>query len=170
MNYPHFQEAYLVNDLEEAIGKWHALYGAGPFVVAPHHRADTFMYRGTSVEADVSYGFGYLGDMMIQFIQQHDDQPSIYRDMYKQGEQGFHHVGCLVTDFEKEKQRFLTLGFELACELYADNVNACYFDTREVSSGFTELHADPPHILGGFATWKRAHEGMKAGDSPLLAR
>ncbi len=87
MNYPHFQEAYLVNDLEEAIGKWHALYGAGPFVVAPHHRADTFMYRGTSVEADVSYGFGYLGDMMIQFIQQHDDQPSIYRDMYKQGEQ-----------------------------------------------------------------------------------
>ena len=40
------------------------------------------MYRGTDQEADVSYAFGYLGDVMIQFIVQHDETPSIYRDMY----------------------------------------------------------------------------------------
>ena len=168
MTYPLFQHAYLVNDIPTAIEKWHSLFGAGPFSITGHHRADTFTYRGTDIEADVSYSFGYLGDMMIQFIQQHDDQPSIYRDMYPQGQEGFHHVGYLVRDFEAEKSRLTDLGFELACGLYADGVNAAYFDTRSVTGGFTEIHGDPPHILGAFATWKRAHEVMQPGDSPYL--
>ena len=87
-----FQHAYFVSDLEESIDQWHRLFGAGPFAIASHHRTDTFTYRGTPVEADVSYAFGYLGDLMIQFIQQHDDQPSIYRDMYAPGEIGRAHV------------------------------------------------------------------------------
>ena len=79
--YEFFQEAYFVNDVEEACEKWARAYNAGPFIVVPHHKTDAFMYRGTDQEADVTYGFGYLGEMMIQFIQQHDDTPSIYRDM-----------------------------------------------------------------------------------------
>ena len=52
----------------------------------------TRTYRGTPEEADVSYAFGYLGDMMFQFIQQHDEKKAIYRDMFANGEEGFHHV------------------------------------------------------------------------------
>ena len=84
--YPLFQYAYFVNDLETSINKWAKLYYAGPFSVTPHHVTDKFHYRGQDVEADVSYAFGYLGDMMIQFIQQHDNTPSIYRDMFAAGE------------------------------------------------------------------------------------
>jgi len=62
------------------------------------------------------------------------------------------------------------LGFANACELWADDVNAAYFDTREVNGGFTEIHGDPLHILATFAGWKRAHENMKSGDSPIMAR
>ena len=40
--YPIFQQAYLVNDLEEAAKKWNAIYGAGPFVFSPHHQCDKF--------------------------------------------------------------------------------------------------------------------------------
>ncbi|MEQ8691376.1 MAG: hypothetical protein RIC89_11140, partial [Pseudomonadales bacterium] len=50
--YPFFQEAYFVNDVEAACEKWNLLYHAGPFVVVPHHKTDTFMYRGTDQEAD----------------------------------------------------------------------------------------------------------------------
>ena len=166
--YPLFQDAYLVNDLEASVHAWARLFGAGPFVLVPHHKTDTFTYRGTSQEADVSYAFGYLGDMMIQFIQQHDDTPSIYRDMYAAGEEGFHHVGVLVHDFEAERQRMLDMGFEPACELYADQVNATYFDTRSVNGCFTEIHGDPPHILATFAQWKRAHELFRPGDNPIM--
>lgn len=167
-NYPQFQHAYFVNDVEEACKKWHRLFGAGPFVVAHHHVTDTFMYRGTDTEADVSYAFGYLGDMMIQFIQQHDDKPSIYREMYAAGEEGFHHVGLLVNNWQAAKDRLEGLGFECACELYADNVNAAYYDTRAASGGFTEIHMDPPHIIASFANWHRSHINMEEGDSVFM--
>lgn len=168
--YPFFQEAYLVNDIEASVQKWSDLFGAGPFVVTHHHRTDRFDYRGTEHEADVSYAFGYLGDMMIQFIQQHDDTPSIYRDMFDAGQEGFHHVGCLVHDFEAEFERLQGLGFDCATRLYADGVDAAYFDTRSVNGCFTEIHGDPPHILGAFATWKRAHDLRRPGDDPFLRR
>ena len=168
--YPIFQHAYFVNDVEEAAHKWHRLYGAGPFILVPHHKTDKFQYRGTDQEADVSYAFGYLGNNQIQFIQQHDETPSIYRDMFAAGEEGFHHAGCLVNDFAAARQRMLDLGFVNACELWADDVNAAYFDTREVNGGITEIHGDPLHILGTFAGWKRAHENMKPGDSPIMDR
>ena len=165
-----FQHAYYVRNLEESIEEWHRLFGAGPFAIAPHHRTDTFAYRGTSTEADVSYAFGYLGDLMIQFIQQHDEQPSIYRDMYGNGEQGFHRVAYLVSDFTAERQRLLDMGFEVACELFADGVNAAYFDTRAVTGGFTEIHGDPPHIKKVFARWRQAHADWRPGDSLILGR
>lgn len=168
--YEFFQEAYFVENVEVAAQQWSALYNAGPFVVTRHHKTENFMYRGTEQEADVSYAFGYLGDLMIQFIQQHDDTPSIYRDMYPDGQTGFHHVGLLVNDYEGEKARMRALGFELACELHADRVDACYFDTRSVNGGFTELHHDPGHILATFADWRRRHQLRRAGDPAIVGR
>ena len=168
--YPLFQQAYYVNDLEKACIDWNRLFGAGPFLLVPHHKTDEFAYRGTDQEADVSYAFGYLGDMMIQFIEQHDDTPSIYRDMFAPGEEGFHHVGVLVHDFAEERQRLIDMGFEVACELWADNVNAAYLDTRSANGCFTEIHGDPPHILASFAYWRRRHELMKPGDDPFMTR
>jgi catechol 2,3-dioxygenase-like lactoylglutathione lyase family enzyme len=160
-----FQHAYLVADLEQSIEEWRRLFGAGPFVVARHHRCDRFTYRGTELQADVSYAFGYLGELMIQFIVQHDDTPSIYRDMYAPGEYGFHHVAYLVHDFEAEFARLEDAGFTCATRLYADGVDAAYFDTRAVTAGFTEIHGDPPHILAAFAGWRCAHETTRS-DTP----
>ena len=168
--YPLFQQAYFVSDVEAAARNWSRLFGAGPFVLTRHHKTVTFSYRGTPQEADVSYAFGYLGDMMIQFIAQHDETPSIYREMFANGQEGFHHVGVLVHDFKAERQRLLDMGFEVACELWADNVNAAYFDTRSVNGCFTEIHGDPPHILGAFANWRRAHALSKPGDDPIMRR
>lgn len=163
-----FQQAYFVNSIDEAAHKWAKAFGAGPFYMVRHHKTDEFSYRGREIEADVSYAFGYLGDMMIQFIEQHDDKPSIYRDMYGPGEEGFHHIAYLVSDFAAERQRWLDMGFELATELYADEVNAAYFDTRSLNGGFTEIHGDPPHIMGLFAVWKRAHEAWDGTTSPTI--
>jgi hypothetical protein len=166
--YPFFQQAYVVDDLDKAILAWNKLLQAGPFTRTHHHKTDRFDYRGTEQEADVSYAFGYLGEMMIQFVVQHDDTPSIYREMFSAGRGGFHHVGVLVHDFEAEFDRLEKLGFECATRLYADGVDAAYFDTRAVNGCFTEIHGDPPHILGTFAQWRRAHELWQPGDSPFL--
>ena len=165
-----FQQAFFVADLEVSIVEWDRVFGAGPFVVAAHHQTNSFDYRGTDQQADVSYAFGYLGDTMIQFIEQHDDTPSIYRDMYDPGMFGFHHSGVLVDDFEAEFARLESLGFTCATRLFADGVDAAYFDTRAVTGGFTEIHGSPPHILDAFASWRRAHADRQPGDSPFLQR
>ena len=165
-----FQQAYFVNDIEESVKKWSETFGAGPFVFTHHHKTDKFEYSGTQQESDVSYAFGYLGDTMIQFIEQHDETPSIYRDMFKRGEEGFHHIGILVSDFDEELNRYLDMGFDLACRLWADGVDAAYVDTRSLNGVFTELHGDPNHILGEFARWRRAHEKFTPGDSYKLER
>ena len=56
-----FQHAYLVRDLRRSIEVWSSVFGAGPFALAPNHETDTFTYRGTTVEADVSYATVYSG-------------------------------------------------------------------------------------------------------------
>ncbi len=166
----YFQDAYLVDDLERAIDGWTDLFGAGPFVIAEHHRCDRFDYRGAASEADVSYAFGYLDDVMIQFVVQHDDEPSIYRDLYPDGPPNgaaFHHAGVLVDDFEAEFDRLVDAGFACATRLYADGVDAAYFDTRSVTGAFTEIHGNPPHILDAFATWRRNH-AERTSDTPAI--
>ena len=96
VRHPVFQYAYFVEDLSVSATHWARTLDAGPFFVAAHHRGDTFSYRGTPVEADVSYAFGYAGESQIQLIEQHDDLPSIYRDMYAPGQFGFHHVAVQI--------------------------------------------------------------------------
>lgn len=165
-----FQLGYLVEDIGEACERWGRSFGAGPFFVFPHHRTESFSYRGTPTEADVSYAFGYLGDLMIQLTQQHDATPSIYLDMFPGGGEGLHHVACLVPDYAEARARLLGQGYELACELYADGVDAAYFDTRRDFGTFLEIHGDPWHIVGGFERWRRAHRYRKDGDPQLVVR
>ncbi len=165
--YPIFQEAYLVNDIDESIKKWNALFGAGPFIRVPHHKTDTFDYRGTNHEADVTYAFGYLGDMMIQFIQQHDDTPSIYLDMFPDRSEGQHHIARLVADYEGTRDSILADGHDLACELEANGIHACYLDTRSAIGVFTELHSITDRILTTFGRWRDAHRDRTDPDDIL---
>lgn len=163
-----FQEAYYVRSVDESALRWARDFDAGPFFMVRRQGTDFFSYRGTSIEAEVSYAFGYLGDMMIQLIEQHDDQPSIYRDMYKDGEEGFHHIGYLVSDFAAERDRLISLGYPLATELAVDGVNAAYLDTRSLNGVFTEIHGDPPHMLGLFENWRRLHEMQREALPPKM--
>lgn len=164
---PLFQFAYFVADIERAADEWARTTGAGPFFVTEHHRADTFRYRGEPVEADVSYAFGYSGDAQIQLVQQHDDTPSIYRDMFADGTFGHHHVARLVADYERERDRLTGSGFELACELHANGIDAAYLDTRPAIGVYTELHSITDRILATFARWRDAHDEWDGTGSAL---
>lgn len=167
-----FQTAYFVNDVEAAVHKWNRLYGAGPFVVLPHHKFDTYRYRGRDLEKsefpDFSYALGYLGDLMIQFTAQHDDRPSVYRDMYAPGEEGFHHVAYLTGSFEAEVERMIAKGYKVGSQFTGDGVQGAYLDTRADSQCFTEVHSNEQHLMDAFASWRRAHDLLKVGDSPVF--
>jgi Glyoxalase/Bleomycin resistance protein/Dioxygenase superfamily len=162
-----FQQAYFVPDIARAVEQWVTAVGAGPFFLTPHHRADWFEYHGENVEADVSYAFGYAGDIQIQFIEQHDDTPSIYRDMFGADGSGHHHVASLVSDYAGERRRLVDAGFTIACELRANGAEAAYFDTRGEIGCYTEIHSDPERIVATFARWKQAHRAWDGVTDPL---
>lgn len=162
-----FQYAYFVRSIEDAAAQWSTLTGAGPFFVTRHHVADRFEYRGTSQEADVSYAFGYVDDIQIQLIEQHDDTPSIYLEMFPDRGEGQHHIARLVHDYHGTRDRIMADGHALACELDANGIHACYLDTRSVIGVFTELHSITDRILATFARWRDAHHGRTDPDDIL---
>ncbi len=164
---PIFQYAYLVDDIDASAQRRAEVNGAGPFFITRHHKADSFAYRGEPVEADVSYAFGYSGDAQIQLIEQHDDTPSIYRDMYEAGTYGHHHVARLVPDYPSERARMAELAGEPHCELFANDIVACYFDTTPQLGYYTELHSITDRILATFARWKDAHDRWDGTGSPI---
>jgi hypothetical protein len=170
-NRPIFQYAYYVNDIDSAALNWVKLFGAGPFFRVAHHTVTVdqrgyFRYRGDTTESDVSYAFAYCGPVQIQLIQQHDDKASIYTEMYGKGQEGFHHVGILSAEFERDKQDMIDKGLDLAVEMWAV-ADVVYFNAVKEIGCFVEIHGDNPDIRAVFARWKQAHDTWDGVTDPL---
>ena len=166
IKYPVQQYAYVVNDIEEAARQWHESVGAGPFFMSPHHKSEDVRYRGEPCDADLSYAFGQAGPAHIQLIQQHCDTPSVYREMFKKGEQGFHHFAIIVPDFDGEKERFARKGCESVMELISA-ARVSYVDARHLIGCFIELYEDNEPIHQTFANWKQIHDDWDGVTDPL---
>ncbi len=167
MKRPIEQYAWVVKNLESACARWTSLFGAGPFFTMRHHRAaGYFRYRGGTEECDVSYAFGYSGPVQIQLIQLHDDTPSIYHEMFKRGEEGFHHLAILSEDFAADKQQMLDEGLELAVELWS-GADVAYLDARPQIGCFVEIIAATPDVRQFFGGWKLAHDSWDGSTAPI---
>jgi hypothetical protein len=159
LRYPILQHAYVVNDLETAARRWAELTGAGPFFVSRGHLGERHTYRGQPFDVPLDYAFGQSGSTHIQLIQQEDDSPSIYRDMYARGEEGFHHIAVLVPEDElpAEMERFEKAGFAVASTLWAI-ADVAYIDCRSALGCFVEMHGDNAEIRSVFERFRSAHE------------
>lgn len=169
IRYPIQQYAYVVDDIEAACMRWVDLVGAGPFFLMPHHKSRDTVYRGKPCDVDVSYAFGQAGPAHIQLIQVHNDEPSCYGDMYKKGEQGFHHFAILVPDIEEEKQRFEKAGCESVTELFS-SARVAYMDARHLFGCFVELYQDNPQVRASFKEWKDLHDAWDGKTDPIRVR
>lgn len=160
LRYPILQHAYFVNDLEESARQWNHLTGAGPFFITRNHLGEKHTYRGQPFDVPLHYAFGQSGPTHIQLIQQDDDSPSIYRDMYKPGEEGFHHIAVLVpeADLPAEIERFEAAGFPVASTLWSI-ADVAYIDCRDAIGCFVEMHGDNDGIRAVFERFRAAHEG-----------
>jgi len=171
IRYPIVQYAYVVDDLDEGIRHWVEVMGAGPFFVSRNHRGREHRYRGELDDAVFSYAFGQAGPAQVQLIQCMDDSPSIYRDMFAPGEEGFHHVACLVPagDMEREVARFTDAGFEVASTLHS-YVPVAYLDCRSALGFFVELHGLNDDVDDLFREIREAHETWDGVTEPTRVR
>jgi hypothetical protein len=160
------QYAYVVRDIEAACRRWVELLGAGPFYLSKHHQSENVTYRGKPCEMDVSYAFGYSGPAQIQLVQQHNDAPSVYRDMFADGQEGLHHVAYLAKDWEADKARFEAAGYPSLLELVSA-ARVAYVDTRPAIGCFTEIYEDNLQVRRRFGGWKASHQYWDGETDPI---
>ena len=171
VRYPIAQYAYVVSDLDEGIRHWVEVMGAGPFFVSRNHVGREHTYRGQPDDAVFSYAFGQAGPVQVQLIQMMDDRPSVYRDMYPDGSEGFHHVACFVPadEVEAEIARFVARGFEVGSTLYSHALVA-YMDCRSAIGCFVELYGQSDSVRDMFDTVRQAHEEWDGVTDPIRER
>ena len=154
------QNAYVVNNLREACERYHSVFGVGPFLLVENIPLVKVWYRGEEVEHSMSAAFCQSGDMNIEFIEQHHDGPSCYRDAFAEGEEGFHHVAVFCKDYEAEKAKFEAAGYPVANEFQTgEDTFLCYVDTRAALGHMIELYQDHPGVRGLYAAVKASAEG-----------
>ena len=112
--YPVRQIAYFVPDAAAAARSHSAMFGSGPYFVAEHIPLATCRYRGQPGELDHTSAYGQWGEMMIEFVQQNNPGPSVFRDMYpKAGQQGLHHLAIIVPQMDQVIRELEAAGHEL---------------------------------------------------------
>jgi methylmalonyl-CoA/ethylmalonyl-CoA epimerase len=77
--------------------------------------------------------------MQIELIEQHSSGPSVYRDMFPAGHEGFHHLCSFTDDIDGESERYRRIGVDLIATGLVGDVRFSYFDTRPGLGCITEL-------------------------------
>ena len=134
------QNAYLVQDLDEAIERWHEALGLGPFVVSRRVQFKQSLYRGTQMPLDISVAFVQAGNVQVELICQHNPGPSAFRDMFAEGEEGLHHVAVFPEDYTRLVSAYQARGFAVAAEVGSAGMGAAFIDTRETWGHMLEVY------------------------------
>ncbi|TGD75699.1 VOC family protein [Mangrovimicrobium sediminis] len=165
MTQRHFvQTCYVVPDLEAAMQRWLDTTGMGPFIVMSHVSPSDGFYRGQPDDLEMSCAFVQAGPMQIEYIQQHSDGPSVYRDMYAPGEGGYHHLCYFVDDLDAEIAYYRERGIDAAYLAKFGDLRYGYFDTRAQLGGFTEVLQREPGVLGLFESIAEAARDWDGSD------
>lgn len=160
------QIAFVVKDLEEAALRYSRLFGAGPFLVKRHVELAELRYRGVLSPTDFSIAVVQAGEIQLELVEQHDDSPSVYRDLFPEGAEGFHHVAVIVPDLAAEIRRYRKQGFEVASSGRFGDSDFAYVDTSGAVGHMVEILPDTETIRTFFAAARSAAEA-RAGEEPL---
>jgi len=137
------QVAYTVPDIEEGMRRYTDLLHIGPwFLIGPFVPPKGF-YRGTPTKMRVSLALAFTGELMVELIAQHDQEPSVFQETLKaRGAHGFHHWAIGARDFEKTAAIYRSRGYAEAFSDTAPDPLGCrviYFDTGRDLPGMLEV-------------------------------
>lgn len=137
---PVMQNAFVVADLDQAIRHWTGVMGVGPFFMFEHIGFRNVLYRGqAAAPIDLTVAIGYWGDLQIELIHQHDDNPSIYRDFASRHGSGMHHMGVMSNTLEADLADLARLGVQPVFQGCAAGMRFAYVQTDCHPGGMIEL-------------------------------
>jgi len=148
------QMAYVVPDLNAAIGEWIERLHVGPWFVLDRFAGIDPVYRGQPSRAEITLAMSFAGHMNIELIQPLDDHPSVYREHIERHGYGFHHWGIATADFAGDLKRYEAQGMETAFRLgVPTGGEVAYLDCHGALPGFVELIETSPPMERAFSAF-----------------
>ena len=147
---PVRQLAYFVPDVREAALHHVALFGSGPFFY--HSGLKPFcLHLEREQPIEMTIALGQWGSMMVEFIQQDNVGPSVFRDVFPAGSGrfGFHHVAVIVSDLAQATAAAEAAGYSVVARFRPDEGYDVVFLKAQAPVGhMLELYQAVEPVLG----------------------
>lgn len=147
-----FQNAWVVTDLEAAIQRWTEVMKVGPFFMLDH--SDDIVdvrHRGQTGSMSMKLALAQAGPVQIELIEVKSDGPNCYRDIYKPGQGGFHHMCVWTDDIDADNRYYEENGFAIATQGRVEgSIRFAYYDTFDALGGMIEVMERTPEVEGIF--------------------
>jgi hypothetical protein len=161
------QIAYHVPDPEKAAHDFARDFGWGPFFLFEHIPLSRCTFRGVPALFDHSSAYGQAGEFMIELITQHDDRPSVLRDLFARDAVGVHHVAHFVSSLQDALDEARAARREIALDACtATGTRFAMLDTSRELGHMVELYEGSGDLLKFYRYVRRAAEGWD-GAEPL---
>lgn len=167
VNQNFMQLCWVVPDLHAAVNNWVNTSGVGPFFLFEKVVFDQPMYRGKpSDNINITAAMAQAGDMQIELVSQHDDHPSIFRDVVPAGKSGLHHMALYCRDYDADLAAYTGAGAEVAFNGLMMGARTCWLDTTATLGFMVELIEANPIADTVFANFRAAAQNWD-GRNPL---
>jgi catechol 2,3-dioxygenase-like lactoylglutathione lyase family enzyme len=161
------QIAYHVPDPERAAHAYARSFGWGPFFLFEHIPLSRCIYRGAPATFDHSSAYGQAGELMVELITQHDDTPSVLRDLYARDGVGVHHIAHFVPNLAEALDQARASGSEIALDACtATGTRFAMLDATRELGHMVELYEAAGDLLKFYRYVRRAAQGWD-GTEPL---
>jgi hypothetical protein len=165
LRHPVRQIAYFVPDVVDAARRHAAAFGSGPYYVAEHIPLTLSEHRGRPAPLDHTSAYGQWGTVMIEFVQQNNEGPSVFRDLYPGAESGIHHIALIVDNLQATMHDFQSKGYPTGWYAeVAPGVGFSMMDCTRDYGHFVELYEPTPVLLGVYELVRSASEGFDGTD------
>ena len=135
---PVHQIGMVVRDLQKTADFYYSTFGIGPFSIVPEMRFDGVILRGQPTDSKVRLGFADSGPLQIELIQPLEGE-NIYTDFLRSGNEGLHHLGFEVDNFEGMLAKFKRRGIEPVFWKHYRSMAFAYLDTGKIGGVIVEL-------------------------------
>ena len=163
------QVAYVVDDIVASMHRWTNVFGVGPWMHNPDIRVTAPRYRGRPTDLRFAGAVTHSGGVQLELIQQLDDSPSCYRDLFPRGREGQHHVAVFAGDFDADVARYVDEGFPVAFEGTHRDMRFAYVDASPALGVMIEILEDVASIREAFAGIEAASRAWD-GTEPIRSR
>jgi hypothetical protein len=112
----------------------------GPWICLRDLELDGFSHRGEPSKPKISIALANSGDLQLELIMPHDDQPSMYREFLNAGREGLQHHAWWTEDFDDTVAAADAAGWTVGQQGDMGGTRFLYWDQGLLAAELMELN------------------------------